>query len=98
MPPLITISGSEPSILKTKLEDISVVDNSMIYPDYKIFSQQGYTVGIARAQINDLISNKMDVASHVAQELKDCMEKAGKPYCTIIPLKAEPCITDHWEH
>jgi len=72
MPPLITISGSEPPMLKTKLEDISIVDNSMIYPDYKIFSQQGYTVGIARAQINDLISNKMDVASHVAQELKDC--------------------------
>ena len=72
--PIMDISGSEPSLLKTKLEDISNVRNEMRYPDYKIYSRQGYTVGIARGQVNDLVSNKMDVASHVAEELSkiDC--------------------------
>jgi len=72
MNPLMDISGSEPSLLKTKLSDISIVKNDMIYPDYKIYSKQGYTVGIARGRINDIVSNKLDVASHIAEELKDC--------------------------
>jgi len=38
------------------------------------------------------------LAEDLAQTLKECMEKAGKPFCEIVPLKAEPCITDHWEH
>jgi len=67
--PIMIISGSEPSLLKEKLKDISIVDNSQIYPDFLIRSKLGYTVGIARAQVNDLVSNKMDVASHVAEEL-----------------------------
>ena len=70
MNPIMDISGSEPSLIKTKLEDISIVKNDMIYPDYKIYSKLGYTIGIARASVNDLVSNKMDVASHVAEELK----------------------------
>ena len=69
MLPIMTISSSEPSLLKEKLKDISIIDSTMIYPDYKIYSKLGYTVGIARAQVNDLVSNKMDVASHVAEEL-----------------------------
>ena len=72
MNPIMDISGSEPSLIKTKLEDISIVKNDMIYPDYKIYSKLGYTIGIARASVNDLVSNKMDVASHVAEELKAC--------------------------
>jgi len=36
--------------------------------------------------------------SDIAKRLQECMEDAGKPFCKIIPLKAEPCITDHWEH
>lgn len=70
MNPIMDISGSEPSQLKEKLEDISIVRNDMIYPDVKIYSRHGYTVGIARATTNDLVSNKMDVASHVADELQ----------------------------
>ena len=37
-------------------------------------------------------------APEIAKRLQECMEDAGKPFCKIIPLKAEPCITDHWEH
>ena len=39
-----------------------------------------------------------NIAEYVANTLQKCMEDAGKPFCKIIPLKAEPCITDHWEH
>jgi DNA polymerase-1 len=39
-----------------------------------------------------------DLAPRMARYLQECMEEAGKPFCKIIPLKAEPCITDHWEH
>jgi DNA polymerase I-like protein with 3'-5' exonuclease and polymerase domains len=38
------------------------------------------------------------IANKMAKILQECMEDAGKPFCKIIPLKAEPCITDHWEH
>ena len=38
------------------------------------------------------------IAANIAKRLQECMEDAGKPFCKIIPLKAEPCITDHWEH
>ena len=67
--PLITISGSEPRLIKQKLAEISIIDESQIYPDYRIYSRLGYTVGISRATTNDLVSNKTDVASHVAEEL-----------------------------
>ena len=69
--PIMDISGSEPALLKEKLKDISLVDNKMVYPDYKIYSKFGYTIGISRARTNDLISNKLDVASHVAEELHE---------------------------
>jgi len=39
-----------------------------------------------------------DKAENISFLLQQCMEEAGKPFCKIIPLKAEPCITDHWEH
>ena len=37
-------------------------------------------------------------APFMADTLQKHMEDAGKPFCKIIPLKAEPCITSHWEH
>lgn len=40
----------------------------------------------------------LEGADIIANTLQECMEDAGKPFCKIIPLKAEPCITDHWEH
>jgi DNA polymerase-1 len=37
-------------------------------------------------------------APEMAQILQSCMEEAGKPFCKIVPLKAEPCITSFWNH
>jgi DNA polymerase-1 len=37
-------------------------------------------------------------ADYIASRLQYHMEEAGKPFCKIIPLKATPVITDHWEH
>jgi DNA polymerase-1 len=37
-------------------------------------------------------------AEPIAKKLKMCMEDAGKPFCPIIPLKADPCIEDYWTH
>jgi DNA polymerase/3'-5' exonuclease PolX len=67
--PIMSISGSEPRLLKEGLADVSVVDNKQIYPDIRIYSRLGYTVGVARATTNDLVSNKTDVSSHVVEEL-----------------------------
>ena len=61
--PIMAISGSEPIGIKKGLSEISYIDERMIYPDYQIWSKQNYTVGIARASTNDLVRNKLDVAS-----------------------------------
>lgn len=71
MKPLISISGSEPQLIKRELAEISWIDEQQIYPDYRIYSKLDFTVGIARAQVQDLVSNKSDVASHVAEELSN---------------------------
>lgn len=34
----------------------------------------------------------------VADKLKECMEKAGSFFCPIIPLEAEPSISEFWTH
>lgn len=39
-----------------------------------------------------------DMAEDMGKLLQECMEDAGKPFCKIIPLKAEPCVTEFWEH
>lgn len=39
-----------------------------------------------------------NISEEVAKNLKECMEKAGNLFCTTIPIKAEPKITDKWEH
>jgi DNA polymerase-1 len=38
------------------------------------------------------------MAEEIADKLKECMEQAGKPFCPIIPLKAQPVISSEWEH
>ena len=45
-----------------------------------------------------VIECKIDIAEQMAAKLKECMEEAGKPFCPTIPLKAEPCITEFWNH
>jgi len=51
-------------------------------------------------QIHDEISCECpkDIAQQVANKLQECMEKAGDIYCKIVPLKAEPEITEYWSH
>tara|TARA_R110002012_G_C11628335_1_gene609608 strand:+ start:75 stop:2084 length:2010 start_codon:yes stop_codon:yes gene_type:complete len=45
-----------------------------------------------------VVECKKDIARKIAGVLKECMEKAGEPFCPTIPLKAEPCITEFWNH
>lgn len=45
-----------------------------------------------------VVECRKDIAEGLASKLKECMEKAGEPFCPTIPLKAEPCITEFWNH
>lgn len=40
----------------------------------------------------------ISMAKEVSHQLKVAMENAGKIYCKIIPLKADPMITKTWKH
>jgi len=39
-----------------------------------------------------------EIAEHVSNLLKVCMENAGNYYCKVVPLQAEPQITSYWKH
>jgi DNA polymerase-1 len=39
-----------------------------------------------------------NISDEIANKLQECMEEAGKPFCKVIPLKAEPCVTSFWSH
>lgn len=45
-----------------------------------------------------IIECPKNIADTVSRAVKDCMEKAGSYYCKLVPLKASPVITNHWEH
>lgn len=45
-----------------------------------------------------LIECPEDIADKVAEALKDCMEKAGRVFIDVVPVKAEPNITKYWTH
>jgi hypothetical protein len=34
----------------------------------------------------------------IKDQLQHCMEEAGKVFCTVVKLKAEPMVTPKWEH
>ena len=38
------------------------------------------------------------IVDEVKQVLLNCMENAGKPFCPIVPLKADALVGDHWIH
>ena len=40
----------------------------------------------------------IDMGKEIGERLQYHMEQAGKPFCKVIPLKAEPCISDFWSH
>lgn len=62
------------------------------------------TGNFMKVKIVDLIYDEalLEVPIELSEEwaliLKDCMETGAKPFCPIIPLKAEPCITPYWTH
>ena len=39
-----------------------------------------------------------DMVEEVSRVVEECMEEAGKPFCKIVPLKAEAIHGDHWVH
>jgi len=45
-----------------------------------------------------LIECPKHLTDTVAKTLKNCMEKAGNLYCTIVPLQASPIISTFWDH
>jgi DNA polymerase-1 len=45
-----------------------------------------------------LLECSPNLVEEVERILVDCMEDAGKPFCTIVPLKAEAVHGDHWVH
>lgn len=45
-----------------------------------------------------IIECPKNIADTASRAVKDCMEKAGSYYCKLVPLKASPVITNHWEH
>jgi DNA polymerase I len=45
-----------------------------------------------------LLECPKNIATEVAKKLKEFMEKAGRLYCTIVPLKADPEISTFWNH
>jgi DNA polymerase I len=45
-----------------------------------------------------LIECPKEIAEEVKKVLIDCMEQAGKPFCPIVPLKADASIGEYWVH
>ena len=51
-------------------------------------------------QVHDeiLVEAPKEIADEVAKILVDCMERAGAPFCRILPLKADTVIAEYWVH
>ena len=51
-------------------------------------------------QVHDeiLVEAPKEIADEVAKVLVDCMERAGAPFCRILPLKADTVIAEYWVH
>lgn len=39
-----------------------------------------------------------EISQKVKDALMNCMVDAGKIFCTIVPLKADAAVGDHWIH
>lgn len=37
-------------------------------------------------------------SQEISEILKSCMEEAGKLFCPVVKLSADPQITDYWQH
>ena len=51
-------------------------------------------------QVHDeiLVEAPKELAEEVSKVLVDCMERAGAPFCRILPLKADTVIAEYWIH
>lgn len=45
-----------------------------------------------------LVESPEEIAEEVSKVLTNCMSEAAKPFCKILPLKADAKIGKHWLH
>ncbi len=45
-----------------------------------------------------IVESPENIAEEISKVLKQCMEDAGKLFCPVVKLSADPHITDYWEH
>ena len=45
-----------------------------------------------------IVESPENMAEEISKVLKQCMEDAGKLFCPVVKLSADPHITDYWEH
>lgn len=82
------IQGTSASI--TKIAGI-------LFLHYLIENNLVFTVKICNFIHDEIVVEcPENIAKTIAKKLKECMEKAGSYYCKIIPLKADPVISNHW--
>ena len=51
-------------------------------------------------QVHDelLVECPKEISEVVSDVLIDCMERAGAPFCRILPLKSDTIIAEYWKH
>lgn len=45
-----------------------------------------------------IVECPVSMAEVIKDKLQECMEDAGKVFCTVVKLKAEPMVTHQWQH
>jgi DNA polymerase-1 len=45
-----------------------------------------------------IVESPKELAEEMKNKLQECMEDAGKVFCKVVKLKAEPVVTSHWQH
>lgn len=45
-----------------------------------------------------IVECPVSMSELIKDKLQECMEDAGKVFCTVVKLKAEPMVTAKWEH
>ena len=45
-----------------------------------------------------IVESPKELAEEMKNKLQECMEDAGKVFCKVVKLKADPMITTHWQH
>ena len=45
-----------------------------------------------------IVESPKELAEEMKNKLQECMEDAGKVFCKVVKLKADPMVTTHWQH